>query len=370
MLMGIKKLQLRNFRNYHNEEIVFSDNVSIIYGENAQGKTNIIEALYLFSTGKSFRTNNTNELIRHDESFFSICLEFENNNYLQTIEIKYEKGSGKKLYINEIKKDRMSDILGVVPCVLFSPESLTCIKGAPGERRKLIDIVLCQVSKKYLYNLQNYNKIVKNKNMLLKQIQARKQHRSQLDVWTESQAKAGAAIVEHRKLFIESIEKRINRLMLGISDGKENVEVKYKSNYEDGKDIYQYLLDTMIENSDKEIEYGISNYGPHRDDMEILLNNKNSRLYCSQGQQRSLALALNIAIMEEIENKTGRTPVLLLDDVMSELDENRRNFLYDIIEKTQTIITATERVQFEMDDGKSIKHIHIKEGIAKYDKNM
>ncbi len=366
--MEIKKLQLKNFRNYLSEDIFFSKNVSIIYGENAQGKTNIIEALYLLSTGKSFRTNNTNELIRHGESFFSICLELEENNYPQTIEIRYEKGNGKKLFINEIKKDRMSDILGVAPSVLFSPESLTCIKGSPGERRKLIDIVLCQISKKYLHNLQNYNKIVKNKNMLLKQIQANKQHKHQLDVWTESQAKTGSVIIELRKLFIDSIEKRIKRLMLGISDGKENVDIRYKSFYEDGKDIYQYLLNTMIENTEKEIEYGISLYGPHRDEMEISLNNKNSRLYCSQGQQRSLALALNIAIMEEIEQNTGRKPVLLLDDVMSELDENRRNFLYEIIEKTQTVITTTERMQFvEIDDNRKIKHIHIKEGTAEYD---
>ena len=146
------------------------------------------------------------------------------------------------------------------------------------------------------------------------------------------------------------------------------MDIRYKSFYEDGKDIYQYLLNTMIENTEKEIEYGISLYGPHRDEMEISLNNKNSRLYCSQGQQRSLALALNIAIMEEIEQNTGRKPVLLLDDVMSELDENRRNFLYEIIEKTQTVITTTERMQFvEIDDNRKIKHIHIKEGTAEYD---
>ena len=134
--MKIKKIHLINFRNYINEEINFSDNVSLIYGENAQGKTNIVEALYLFSTGKSHRTNNTNELVRHGESYFSIMLEFEDNNYLQSMEIKYEKGNRKRLFINEVKKDRLSDILGVIPSVLFSPESLSCIKGSPGERRK------------------------------------------------------------------------------------------------------------------------------------------------------------------------------------------------------------------------------------------
>lgn len=359
--MTIKKLQLKNFRNYVNEEIVFSDNVSLIYGENAQGKTNIIEALYLFSTGKSHRTNNTNELIRHGENCFNILLEIEDNNYLQTLEIQYEKGNRKKLFINEVKKDKISDILGVVPSVLFSPESLSCIKGSSGERRKLIDIVLCQISKKYLNNLQNYNKIVKNKNVLLKKIKTDRQFCSQLDVWTEAQAKTGSIVREERKKFIENIENRMKRLVLGISDGKEDVTLKYKSFCDDDKSSCKNLFDLIMKNKEKEIEYGISLFGPHRDEIEILLNNRNSRYYCSQGQQRSLALALNIAIMEEIEERTGKIPILLLDDVMSELDENRRNYLYEMIRNKQAVITATDKTQFKMEDNK-IFYIKIKDG--------
>ena len=252
--MKIKKIHLINFRNYINEEINFSDNVSLIYGENAQGKTNIVEALYLFSTGKSHRTNNTNELVRHGESYFSIMLEFEDNNYLQSMEIKYEKGNRKRLFINEVKKDRLSDILGVIPSVLFSPESLSCIKGSPGERRKIIDIVLCQVSKKYLYNLQKYNRIVKNKNVLLKKIKNNKQYSSQLDVWNESQAKTGTVIIEERRSLILSLEKRMKRLMHGISDGKEDVKVRYRSLYEENKSIYENFLNLVSENKNREIE--------------------------------------------------------------------------------------------------------------------
>lgn len=362
--MAIRKLHLKNFRNYIDEVIVFSDNVSLIYGENAQGKTNIIEALYLFSTGKSHRTNNTNELIRHGESYFDIRIEFEQNNYLQNAEIKYEKGNRKKLFINEVKKDRMSDILGVVPSVLFSPESLSCIKGSPGERRKLIDIVLCQISKKYLYNLQKYNKIIKNKNALLKKVNTDKKYSTQLDVWTESQAITGSIIIKERKLLILNLESRIKRIMHGISDGKEDVNVRYKSIYGE-ESHYESLLNVMLQNKNREIEQGICLYGPHRDEIEILLNNKNSRLYCSQGQQRSLALALNIAVMEEIEERTGKVPILLLDDVMSELDENRRNYLYELIRNKQAVITSTDKNKFELEDDR-ITYIKIKDGKVDY----
>lgn len=368
-VMKIKKIHLINFRNYVNQEIVFSDNVSLIYGENAQGKTNIIEALYLLSTGKSHRTGNTNELIRYGESFFDIRLEYEDNSYLQNIEIKYEKGNRKRLLINEVKKDRISDLLGVVPSVLFSPESLSCIKGSPRERRKIIDIVLCQVSRKYLYNLQKYNKIVRNKNVLLKEIKKKRHQTQQLDVWNESQAMTGAVIIEERKLLIQSLEKRMKRLMHGISEGREDVTLRYKSFFDEDKNIFNSLLDMMNENKNREIENEISLFGPHRDEIEILLNNRNSRLYCSQGQQRSLALALNIAIMEEIKDRSGKVPVLLLDDVMSELDEKRRNYLYEIIGDKQAVITSTDKTQFRMTVG-GISYIRIKNGTVISDSNV
>jgi len=356
--MGVKKVRLKNFRNYIDEEICLSDNVTLIYGENAQGKTNIIEALYLFSTGKSHRTNNNNELIRHGESFFDISLEFEDNNYRQSMNIIYEKGNKKRLFINEVKKERMSDVLGVIPSVLFSPESLSCIKGSPGERRRTIDIVLCQISKKYLYNLQKYNKIVKNKNVLLKE----KQLNPQLDIWNESQAKTGTAIIEERRELLFNIEKRMKRIMHGISEGKEDVSIRYRTYSErDGKD-YESLLELLNEKKEKEMEQGVCLYGPHRDEIEIFLNNRNSRYYCSQGQQRSLALAMNIAVMEEIEEKTGKEPVLLLDDVMSELDEKRRKFLYELIRNKQAVITSTERAHLNMPIDNNILYIQVKDG--------
>ena len=304
--MGIKRLQLKNYRNYRDEEIVFSENVSLIYGENAQGKTNIIEALYLFATGKSYRTKNINELIRYGENYFDIKLEFEENNYLQSLEIRYEKGKGKQLLMNEVRKDRMSDLLGVVHCVLFAPESLLCVKGSPGERRKLIDIVLCQMSKSYLTELQKYSRILKNKNILLRQFQTGIKNLDQLEIWNESQARAGTVIVSERKKLIMSLENRMNRLLQGISNGKEKIEVKYKTIHEEDKSVYDNLLEVIKKNVNREIEQGNCLAGPHRDDMEIYVNQKNSRVYCSQGQQRSVALAMNIAILEELEENWGK----------------------------------------------------------------
>lgn len=359
--MEIKRLHLKNFRNYKDESISFSKGISLLYGDNAQGKTNIIEALYMFSTGKSHRTGNMNELIMHGEQFFHLMLEFEENNYAQKIEIRFKKGKRKELFINEIKKEKLSDLLGIVPSVLFAPESLLVIKGSPGERRKLIDIVLCLIDKKYLLSLQRYNRIIKNKNVLLKQIQMNKEKPEMLNIWNESQAKEGSSIIKERKLLTESLGKRMNGLLQGITEGAESVKIKYKTSIVNKDNVYEDILNTLNGNMEKEIEQGSCLYGPHRDDMEIDVNNKNSRIYCSQGQQRSVALAMNIAILEEIEQRSGKTPLLLLDDVMSELDEKRQKYLFDIINGKQTVITTTEKTKF-LDSGKDISYIHIKNG--------
>ncbi len=358
----IKKLQLKNFRNYREEEIVFSDNVNLIYGENAQGKTNIVEALYLCATGKSHRTKNINELVRYGETFFDIVLFFEENQYEQTLKIKYEKGKGKQLFINEVKKERMSDLLGVVPSVLFAPESLLSVKGSPGERRRILDIVLCQMKKKYLLDLQKYTRIIKNKNVLLRELQAGGRQQEQLEVWNESLARAGANIICERKIIVESLEKRMNRLLQGISEGKEKISLKYKTIEEEDQPVYDTLISIIQKNTSREIDQGSCLIGPHRDDMEIYVNQKNSRIYCSQGQQRSVALALNIAILEELEEMLDKSPLLLLDDVMSELDGKRQKYLFDVVSKRQTIITTTEKSKFENTGQIVVSYIQVKDG--------
>jgi DNA replication and repair protein RecF len=361
--MEIKKIRLKNFRNYMDEEIFFSKNINLIFGENAQGKTNIIEALYLLATGKSHRTNNIKEMIRYGEKAFRITLVFEDRGYEQKIEIRYEKDTGKELVVNEVKKEKMSEILGIVPSVLFAPESLLSVKGSPGERRKILDVVLCQINKRYLNNLQKYIRIIKNKNFLLKQIKIKRNAEEQLDIWNESQAITGAEIIKERRDIIRNLEKRMNNILCGISDGKEQVKVNYKTVIEEEQQkVYEKMLEIIKQNKEKEIEQGICLYGPHRDDMEIYVNDKNSRVYCSQGQQRSVALALNIGILEEIEEKIEKTPILLLDDVMSELDIKRQEYLYNFLDKRQTIITSTEKSLLSNVNGMNISFIKIDNG--------
>jgi DNA replication and repair protein RecF len=362
--LRIKRLYLKNFRNYSEADINFAYNTSLIYGDNAQGKTNIIEALFMTSTGKSHRTNNINELIKHGENHFRVLLEFEANGYSQNIDIKYIKGKRKELFINGVKKERISEMLGVVPSVLFSPESILYVKGAPGERRRILDIVLCQIKKEYLINLQRYNRIIKNKNIVLKQIQTGRNEKEQLDIWDEELSIAGIKIVKERQLLIEELESRMNNIMKGISDDKERITIKYKTFKEldkiqvDSKD----LLETIKNNREKEIEIGSSIYGPHRDDMEILLNGKSARMYCSQGQQRSIALSLCIAIMGIMEDKIGKKTLLLLDDVMSELDEKRQNFLLELIGNRQTVITTTEKTKYNALLQNNISYIKVCDG--------
>lgn len=362
--MRIKRLYLRNFRNYDEADINFAYNTSLIYGDNAQGKTNIIEAMFLTSTGRSHRTNNLNELIKYGENQFRVLLEFEDNGYSQNIEIKYIKGKRKEIYINGVKKERISEMLGVVPSVLFSPESIFCIKGAPGERRRILDMVLCQIKKDYLVNLQRYNRIIKNKNLVLKQIQIGRNEREQLDIWDEEASKTGIKIIKERQLLIEELKNRMNDIIKGISDGKEEIMIEYKTFKELDKIQIDYkdLLEVITKNRGKEIEIGSSICGPHRDDMEVLLNGKSARMYCSQGQQRSIALSLCIAIMGIMEEKLRKKTLLLLDDVMSELDEKRQNFLLELIGNRQTVITTTEKTKYNALLQNNISYIKVCNG--------
>ena len=362
--LRIKRLYLRNFRNYSEADINFAYNTSLIYGDNAQGKTNIIEALFLTSTGKSHRTSNMNELVKYGENQFRVILEFEDSDYSKNIDIRYIKGKRKELFINGVKKERISEILGVVPSVLFSPESILYIKGAPGERRRILDMVLCQIKREYLINLQRYNRIIKNKNMVLKQIQIGRNEREQLDIWDEEVATTGIKIIKERQMLIEELENRMNNIIKRISDGKEKIAVKYKTFKELDKiqNDHKDLLEIITNNREKEIETGSSIYGPHRDDMEILLNGRGARVYCSQGQQRSIALSLCIAVMDIMEERLGKKTLLLLDDVMSELDEKRQNFLLELIGNRQTVITATEKTKYNALLQNNISYIKVCNG--------
>lgn len=345
--MHVEKLELKDFRNYVSQSIVFDHGINILYGENAQGKTNVLEALYITATGKSQRTNNYHDLIRKDADGFNIKMSAFAGERLNQIAIRYSREEGKYAEVNGIRRNRISDILGTMNMIFFSPETLEIVKGPPVGRRKFIDILLCQVSKSYLYSLQQYNQIIKNKSLALKKGKHDRKYDEIIPIWNEHLSGHGGRIAFVRDKAVKRLNAFMKEEMLRISDGTETSEIIYKTFAdcpENPSEIYysEQLADNLNKGMKKEKELGQCIIGPHRDDMEILLNGLNSRQYCSQGQQRSLALSLVLSELKWIEEIKGDKPVLLLDDVMSELDRKRQDYLLRGLYDIQTIITTTD----------------------------
>lgn len=365
--MYVKNLELNQFRNYKKEAIEFVSGINLLYGKNAQGKTNILEALYLSATGRSHRTNTYHDLIKNGTNGFEIKVKANTREREHLIIISYSKDKGRLTELNGIRRDKLSDILGTFNMILFSPETLSIVKGTPQERRKFIDVLLCQTSRHYLYCLQQYNHLIKNKAAALKKSRIEKQYDSVIPIWNEHISKYGGCISSMRYHTIKQLNLDMKNEMMKISDHHEESELIYKTygQYEehDSEEIYVKELFHKLESGmQKEKDMCQCLYGPHRDDMEILLNGMNSRQYCSQGQQRSLALSLVMAQLKYIENAIGEKPVLLLDDVLSELDSKRQEYLLTGLEDVQTIITTTDDKKFEQLESKSIKRFCIHEG--------
>lgn len=360
--MRVERLELKNFRNYVYQSIEFGDGINILYGENAQGKTNVLEALYITATGKSQRTNNYHEMVRYGCEGFEISLKAECRERTNQVDIRYSREKGKYAEVNGIKRNRISDILGTLNMIFFSPETLEIIKGSPLQRRKFLDVLLCQVSKSYLYSLQQYNQLVKNKSIALKKGRTEKKYEEIIPIWNENMAKHGGKIAYVRDRTIKRLNQYMKEELLRISNRKEVSELIYRTFTEcmpeaDESYYVNKLEDRMREGMNKEKEMGQCLYGPHRDDIEIMLNGMNSRHYCSQGQQRSLALALVLSELKWIEEIKGDTPVLLLDDVMSELDHKRQEYLINGLKDIQTIITTTDdHIMGHKNFGKAIRY--------------
>lgn len=345
--MKVERLDLKNFRNYESQTIVFGDGVNILYGENAQGKTNILEALYITATGKSQRTNNYQDMIKYGSDGFEISLEAATRERINCVNIRYSREKGKYAEINGIRRNRISDILGAMNMIFFSPETLDIVKGAPAQRRKFLDILLCQVSKSYLFSLQQYNRLVKNKSLALKKGRNDRKYDEIIPIWNANIAKHGGKIAYIRDRTVRRLNEYMKEEIRKISNYREDSDLVYKTYtgcYLSADEAYyaERLTSKLKEGMDREKKMGQCLYGPHRDDVEILLNGMNSRQYCSQGQQRSLALALVLSELKWIEEIKGDTPVLLLDDVMSELDHGRQEYLVKGLKNIQTIITTTD----------------------------
>lgn len=362
--MYIRNIELRQFRNYTRETIRVQPGINVFFGDNAQGKTNIMEAVYMCACARSHRTARDSELIQHSENFYSIFIEYTNNNgseesieisYLDTVRNDPQRSRAMRVVRhNELKLDRISEMMGLFHAVIFAPEDLMIVKEGPSTRRRYIDLLISQIRPSYFLALQNYSRILSQRNRLLKDLREKCQGRklsekqeTQLDVWDISLAEQAAAILQQRQIFCRKICELASTSHSYITSEKEKLKVKYRTftaydpnlKLKEISELYYNKLKSMIY---EDIEKGLTTYGPHRDDLELSLNGSGLRSYASQGQQRSTVLSLKMAELEILRQETGESPVLLLDDVMSELDENRRISLLDNIKDAQVFVTCTD----------------------------
>jgi len=340
--MYIQKVKLENFRNYENQEIEFDKNVNIIYGDNAQGKTNILESIFICSLGKSFRTNKEKELINKEKDYTKI--EMTSSKEDRDIKINFEINEKKKFSINGIPAKRTSDILGKNYIVLFTPEDISILKNEPSRRRRFLNIIISQLRPMYVHLLNQYNKTIEQRNIYLKQIRYEGKPISNLDIWDEQIVELGTKIYEYRKEFIEKINEKIYNIHLKTTENKEKIKVKYISN------IGKNYLESLKKNKNNDIQKGYTQIGIHRDDFEIYINDNPVSIYGSQGQKRTTIISLKLAEANVIYEEIGERPVILLDDFMSELDKKRIQGLFENIKENQVIITCTD--SFKIDNTK------------------
>ena len=343
--MKIIDHNIKNFRNI--KEISFSpcEDINVIYGENGQGKTNIIESIWLFTGCNSFRTRKNAVLIKDDEKSSEINMDFFAFGREQNV--KLEIGEKKEVYINEIKKDSHRRLLGEFQAVVFSPSFLSVIKDGPSEKRKFIDIAISLLKPNYAAVLSNYNKAVMQRNALLKKINDGEAKEDFLFAFDESVARYGGRIIKYRLDYIEKLKQYTADIYAGISGGRENFELSYlnsvKEEGQTSEEWSQILYDSLLKNRKRDIFRCMTMTGPHKDDIEIELNKKSARIYGSQGQQRSCALSLKIAEGFIIREISGEQPVALLDDVMSELDGKRQNDLLKYLQNWQVFVTCCDK---------------------------
>lgn len=339
--MVIKSLKLKNYRNYELLNLTFDPKTNILYGDNAQGKTNILEALYLSGTTKSHRGTKDRDLIQFGREESHLETVVEKNGVLFQIDMHLKKNSPKGIAINKIPIRRAGELFGIVHFVFFSPEDLNIIKEGPAGRRRFIDLELSQLDKVYLSNLSNYNRIINQRNSLLKEIVYQKDLIDTLDIWDMQLAEYGTKIIERRKKFINEVNRIIGGIHEKLTGGRENIELSYESS------AGELSMEEMLrKNRERDIRFKSTSAGPHRDDLCFRVGDLDIRKFGSQGQQRTAALSLKLSEIELVKMLIHDTPILLLDDVLSELDKNRQNYLLDSIHDIQTVITCTGLDEF------------------------
>lgn len=336
--MFIKRLQMLNYRNYNVLDINLGPHVNVFMGDNAQGKTNILEGIYYCAFARSHRTSKDRELINWnaDNALLSVMVGRERLD--KRIDISILKDGKKAIQINKIKIKKIGELFGNFNVVMFSPEDLKIIKDSPGVRRKFIDMELCQLNPKYYYNLVQYNKVLNERNSILRN---RNINKDILDVYDMQLVEFGYNIIMERLEYIQKLNKYSAKIHSDITSGKEKIEFKYTSTIKDLENIKENFYSLLEKNRVRDCERGITSVGPHRDDFTVLINDIDTKSYGSQGQQRTAVLTIKFSSLKIIKELTGEHPVLLLDDVLSELDFSRKRYILSTIGDIQTIITCT-----------------------------
>ncbi len=339
--MILKSVALSHFRNYDDLYMEFDKGTNILYGDNAQGKTNVLESIYVSGTTKSHKGSKDRELIQFGQEESHIRTVVEKGGLDYQIDMHLKKNKSKGIAINRIPIKKASELFGILNIVFFSPEDLNIIKNGPSERRRFLDVELCQLDKIYLYNLTKYNKILNQRNRLLKDINFKPELLDTLAVWDMQLVEYGKKIIQTRKEFVEELNAIVYEIHKKISGNKEELVLKYEP------DVIAENMEAQLEKcKEKDLRFGQTSVGPHRDDLCFMIQEIDVRKYGSQGQQRSCALSLKLSEIELVKKSIKETPILILDDVLSELDSNRQNFLLNSIHDIQTIITCTGLDEF------------------------
>ncbi len=340
--MFIEKIKIENFRNYHEQEVFFHEKVNVIVGNNAQGKTNLLESIYVSSLGRSFRTAKDKEMIRFEQPYTRIMATYDSNQQEKKVDIGFNREGKKEIKVDNIKVEKMVEMLNHFYVVVFSPEDLKIVKEEPEKRRNFIDRELCKMRISYLNNLTQYKKILMQRNAYLKN---EKKDRQELQIWDDALSQYGAKVILQRKKFIEEINEISKEIHEKITQGKEQLEIQYQPSIEPEEnleELIEKIQKKLGKSYQRDVYTGSTGYGPHKDDLNILINGIQARQYGSQGQQRTAALSMKLAEITLIEKEKGEKPILLLDDVLSELDGDRQKYLIQALSESQLFITAAE----------------------------
>ena len=358
--MRIEHLSIKNFRNYVQAELDFKEGVNLIFGDNAQGKTNLLEAIYMAATTRSFRGGKDREMIRWEQQSGHIAVTIRKDGISHKIDMHLETGKRKAAAIDGLPIRKSGELLGLLHTVAFSPDDLDMIKEGPDRRRRFLDMELCQLDKLYLSRLSEYNKALAQRNALLKQLGTDKELISTLDIWDRELSKAAEYVIRERTRFVEELAPILGEKHAVLTKGKETLSISYEPNIS-----AEEMFDRLKKTRERDCFLKTTGTGPHRDDIQFRIGNMDVRTYGSQGQQRTVVLALKLSEIELVKKKIQDLPILLLDDVLSELDRNRQLQLLGEMKDVQTIVTCTGMEELIRERNGQNRIFLVKEGNVK-----